>query len=438
MARRCVMLGAGRSPQVILKKGARLSADDPMFEGDQPLGMTWCAIDSAALEANMRSFRRSVRPETRLAAVVKANAYGHGLLLAARAFLRGGADWLCVHSLAEARALREGGVEAAILVIGPVALDALAEAAALQLRLVVYNAQTVARLAALGCAVRVHLKIETGNHRQGLELSQALALAAQIAEHPHIELEGVSTHFANIEDTTDHRYARAQVRRFEAGVAALRAAGHAVPIRHIANSAATILWPEKHLELVRVGLAAYGLWPSPETYLAAQWLGRAQIDLHPALRWCARVAQIKTVPKGSAIGYGCSFMTTHETRLAIVPVGYSDGYDRALGNVAHVLIGGQRAPVRGRVCMNILMAEITDIPGVQLEDEVVLLGGQGRAQITAEQLAQWAGTINYEVVSRIAAHLPRVEAPQPVVAHENHSYRAPFQGLKFSGETPPD
>ncbi len=367
----------------------------------------WCEVDVDALADNIRTVRRLVGPDVRLAPAVKGNAYGHGLLLAAHAFLTAGADWLCVHDVAEVKALRAAGVDAPLYVVGPVLLDDLPAAAALGARLVVYNRETVDRLASLGVPARLHLKIETGNHRQGLPLPEALALADRIAAAPHLELEGVASHFANIEDTTDHRYARAQLAAFEQAVRALRAAGHAVPVRHLSNSAAALLWPDQRFEMVRVGISAYGLWPSKETKVAATLAGRGDLRLRPALAWKSRVAQVKAVPEGAFVGYGCTFMTTHPTRLAIVPVGYFDGYDRKLSNVAHVLVRGRRAPVRGRVCMNLIMVDVTDVPDVALEDEVVLLGRQGEDVVTAEMLGDWAGTINYEVVTRVGGHVPR-------------------------------
>lgn len=359
------------------------------------------------MAANLRAFRRRIGPDALLTVPVKANAYGHGLVPASRAFIAGGADWLCVHALEEAEALRAAGITAPIYILGPVALDRLGDALDLDVRLVVYTAATVERLAALGRPARLHLKVETGNHRQGVMLPEALALAAQIQAAPGLVLEGVCSHFANVEDTTDHTYARAQIARFDAAVEALRAAGHAVPIRHIANSAATILWPQRTYEMARVGVAAYGLWPSPETRVAAQLVGQGDFALRPALTWKTRVAQVREVPTGAAIGYGCTAITRRPTRLAILPVGYSDGYDRGLSNLGQVLIGGHRAPVIGRVCMNIIMVDVTDGPCPALEDEVVLLGRQGDAEVTAEALAASAGTINYEIVARISAHLPR-------------------------------
>lgn len=378
----------------------------------------WCEVDTAALAENVREFRRLVGPAVRLTVAVKANAYGHGLVTAGRAFLAGGADWLCVHALEEARALRQAGIQAPIYVLGPVLLDDLAEAVALDLRLVVYNEATIDRLAALGAPARLHLKLETGNHRQGVEHEEALALAARIARVPGLELEGVASHFANIEDTTDHRYARYQLGRFEETVQALRAAGHAVPIRHISNSAATLLWPDQSFEMVRLGIAAYGLWPSKETRIAAALSQQAGAVLRPGLTWKTRISQIKSVSEGAAIGYGGTYVTSRPTRLAILPVGYADGYDRGLGGVAHVLVGGRRAPVRGRVCMNIIMVDVTDGPTPALEEEVVLLGRQGDEVITADQVATWAGTIHYEVVARIGTHVPRLGVAHPLAAAE--------------------
>ncbi|MCK6570841.1 alanine racemase [Myxococcota bacterium] len=384
---------------------------------------TWVEVDTAALTENVRAFRHLVG-STLLAPTVKSNGYGHGLLLAARAFLAGGADWLCVDALDEARTLRAAGIAAPIYVFGYVPLDELAEAASLDLRLVVYNRETIDRLAALGAQVRVHLKVETGNHRQGLPPAEVLALADHLRRSPGIVLEGLSSHFANIEDTTDHTYARHQLACFEAAVAALQAAGHAVPMRHLSNTAATLLWPDQRFEMVRLGIGAYGIWPSKETRIAALLTGRAEMPLRPALTWKTRVAQVKSVPEGAFVGYGCTYMTTHPTRLAILPVGYADGFDRGLSNLAHVLIRGRRAPVRGRICMNITMVDVTDIPDAALEDEVVLLGGQGSERLTADQIGDWAQTISYEVLARIGGHLPRVEVPGSAAPHPGAAARA--------------
>ena len=178
-------------------------------------------------------------------------------------------------------------------------------------------------------------------------------------------------------------------------------------MRTIANSAAGILWPNTHCELVRAGITCYGMWPSTESYVSAKLLGK-DVDLRPALTWKTIVAQEKLIDTGSVIGYGCTYQTTHPTRIVVIPVGYYDGYDRALSNLAYVLIHGKRAPIRGRICMNMCMADVTDIPDVKMGDEVVLLGRQGDEIITAEQLASWSGTINYELTTQIQTSVPRI------------------------------
>lgn len=375
------------------------------------MDLVWCEVDTAALAANMRAFRALLAPQVLLAPAVKGNAYGHGLEVAARAFLQGGADWLCVNALYEARALRAAGITCPIYVMGYVDGPNLEEALLLGVRLVVYNLETIDKLGELSARLKlpaiVHMKLETGNNRQGVRLEEALVLAQRCREKG-VMLEGMATHFANVEDTTDHGYAIHQLELFLAGVKALRAAGHPLPICHLANSAATLLWPQAQLDMVRVGIAGYGMWPSRETFVSAALQGRERIPLTPALTWKTRIAQVKDLEVGEFVGYGCTYMATHKSRLAILPVGYYDGYDRRISNLGYVLIHGQRAPVRGRVCMNIIMVDVTDIPQAHLEDEVVLMGGQGKERLSAEQVAEWAGTINYEIVTRIADHVPRV------------------------------
>ncbi len=375
------------------------------------MNLVWCEVDVSALRHNVASLKSLLAPQVRLAAVVKANAYGHGLLVAARAFLEGGADWLCVNALEELARLRSAGIQAPIYVMGYVALEDLEPLVALDGRVVVYNRETVVALGEaarkLGRPARAHLKLETGNNRQGVDLEHLLDLARACVDEG-VVLEGVATHFANIEDTTDHRFAQLQLRRFQEGIQRIRASSLPPPMFHAANSAATILFEETQFDMVRTGIATYGLWPSPETLVSALRMHREQVVLRPALTWKTRVAQVKVVETGEFVGYGCTFKATHPIRLAVLPVGYYDGYDRKLSNTGHVLVRGVRAPVRGRVCMNMIMVDVTDIPDVKLEEEVVLLGAQGDEEVTAEQMGAWIGTINYEVVTRIAEHVPRI------------------------------
>lgn len=374
--------------------------------------LNWVEVDAAAIRNNVAEFRRRVGSSVLLGAVVKSNGYGHGMREVAELALEAGSQWLCVNNLDEALVLRREWVEVPILIMGYVPLDRLEEIVANDLRPVVYNVETVERLSALalraGRTVRLHLKLETGTNRQGVAEPDVRAFARRIRDSGGIELEGISTHFANIEDTTDHSFAESQIAAFQRIHDAVREVGGPPPLRHAACSAAALLFTRTHLDLIRIGISLYGLWPSKETYVSCLERGKPTLDLRPALTWKSRIAQVKIVAEGGYVGYGCSFRATRPTRIAILPVGYHEGYDRGLSGVAHVLVRGKRAPVRGRVCMNMCMVDVTDIPGVQTEDEVVLLGSQGDERITAEQIASWCGTISYEIVSRIHPSLPRL------------------------------
>jgi len=373
--------------------------------------LTWCEVSAHALRTNLAEFRRLVGPTCRVAPVVKANAYGHGLVPVARVLAEAGADALCVNDLWEASVLREAGVALPLHVVGRVPPEQAPDAVALDVSLVAYDGEVLEALDAAGRAagrpVRVHLKVETGTNRQGVGADELLVLCRRAAGLRGVRITGLSTHFADIEDTTDHAFAQAQLARFQAAVAAIRAEGFAIEEANLANSAATILWPETHLAMARVGIAIYGLWPSKETLVSAALAHRDRIVLRPALTWKTRIAQIKDVAAGEWIGYGRTFRTTHPSRLAVLPVGYYDGYDRKLSNLAYVLVGGRRAPVRGRICMNMTLVDVTDVPEARTGDEAVLLGAQGDDAVTAEQFAAWADTINYEVTTRIAESIPR-------------------------------
>lgn len=374
--------------------------------------LNWVEVDAAALRNNLGQFRRRLGTEVKLGAVVKSNAYGHGMLETAGVAADAGADWLCVNNLEEAVRLHDHGSRRPILIMGYVARGDLEEIVLRELRPVTYNPETIEKLEEIGARHRrrvfVHLKVETGTNRQGVVEKDVPGLVRFIRDSEWLELEGLTTHFANIEDTTDHTFAESQIEAFRRVEQSVRTRWGAVPVRHAACSAATILFTRTHMDLARIGISLYGLWPSRETYVSCLEMGKPTLSLHPVMTWKTRIAQLKEVPEGGFVGYGCTFRATRPSRIAVLPVGYHEGYDRALSNVAHVLVRGKRAPVRGRVCMNMMMVDVTDIPNVHLEDEVVLLGAQGDEVISADQLATWCGTINYEVVSRIHASLPRI------------------------------
>jgi alanine racemase len=371
--------------------------------------LVWVELDASAPDHNLRELRKCLRNGVLLCAVIKGNAYGHGFRQIAG--LVPSADWLAVNSLEEGTELRAMGEKRPVLVLGHVPLADLSRAAAAELDLTVYNRETLEALGAcsgdLARPVRLHLKVETGTGRQGILPEEVRPFAEKLTALPHVRLAGVSTHFANIEDTLNHEYALGQLARFRQALKELKRLGVVPEFLHTASTAAAILFPRTHFNLVRAGIGVYGLWPSRETYLATVMGRRPLPELRPVLSWKTRIVQIKTLPEGSYVGYGCSYRTTRVTRVAVLPVGYADGYDRALGNSAYVLIQGRRAPVVGRVCMNLTMVDVTDIPQLRLEQEVVLLGESGQERISAETMAGWAGTISYEVVTRISPSLER-------------------------------
>jgi alanine racemase len=374
--------------------------------------LNWVEIDATALSGNVAAFKRRLEPGAAFGAVVKSNAYGHGMTEVAKIVAEAGADWLCVNNVDEGIALRDAGATLPVLVMGYVPLEALDEVAARDLQPVIYNRETVARLEAAaakrGTTVRVHLKVETGTHRQGVREGDVPEFVRAIDAAGHLALAGVTTHFANIEDTTNHDFAEGQMSAFTR-IAESIAMIHSAPIvRHTACSAAVLLFNRTHLDLARVGISLYGLWPSKETYVSCLERGKPSLELTPVLTWKTRIAQVKSVPEGAYVGYGLTWRATRASRIAVLPVGYYEGYDRELSGRAYVLVRGRRAPLSGRICMNMCMVDVTDVPGVALEDEVVLLGRQGDERVTAEQLAAWCGTISYEIVSRIHPSLRRI------------------------------
>ena len=375
--------------------------------------VSWIEVAGDALDANVRLFRGLLRPGTVLLAVVKANAYGHGLDPVVRQCVASGVDWFGVHSAAEAGALLERGVKGPILLMGYLTAEEAAAVASPSVHVLLSSRDVLASVAAqsrrLGVALPVHVKVDTGTHRQGVFPAEAGALATA-AHDAGLVVAGVATHFANIEDTTDHDYARTQLERFREGVARVEAAVGPVPWVHAACSAAALLFREADFTMARIGISLYGHWPSKETYLS--WLlehGRDGVRLRPALAWRARIGQLKEVPAGEPVGYGLTYRTTRVSQIAVLPVGYYDGYPRALSNRSRVLVHGRRAPVVGRVCMDIIMADVTDIPGVREGDVATLLGSDGDETVSAEELAELAGTINYEILARLSPALPRIE-----------------------------
>jgi len=369
---------------------------------------TWVEISKKALQNNISQFKKLIGSRIKLMAVVKANAYGHGLIEVAKIVsganpAKGGTSWLGVDSVDEAIKIRKAGIKAPILILGYTLLSRLTDVVKYDFRQVIYNKETIEKLQ----RGKVHLKVETGTSRQGLEKDELLELAKFIKKYPQIEIEGIYTHYANIEDTTDHGYAQMQLKKFKEAVELLEKNNIKIPVKHTACSAAVILFPETYFDMVRLGISMYGLWPSKETFVSAQEKKR-KIKLEPVLTWKTKIAQIKNIKAGAPISYGLTERLLQDSKIAILPVGYFDGYDRKLPGVGNVLIKGKRCKILGRICMNMIIADVSHVPNVKLEDEVVLLGKQREEEISAEELAQKIGTINYEAVTRINPLIPRI------------------------------
>ncbi len=369
--------------------------------------LSWIEISKKALIHNLESFRKLVGSNVVLAPTIKANAYGHGLVECGTVFAEHGAEYLCVNALYEAETLRKAGIKTPILILGYTPLSDLGEIVQLKAETVVYNLETLRALATLDKPVGVHLKIETGNHRQGIDPERLSEFVSLLKKHPRLELKGVSTHFANLEDRTDTHYAHFQLKKFEEAIRLLELQGMAPHYRHCAATAGIVALPEAHFNFVRLGIGSYGLWPSTSTEAAAAKAALG-VRLEPALTWKTIVAQVKPVKKGALIGYGCTHEMQHDGTIAVLPVGYYDGFVRSLGNKGFVLIRGKRAPVVGRVCMNMIMVDVSHIPDIKLEDEVILIGAQGGERITAEEMGELSGTIHYEVTTRINERIPRI------------------------------
>ncbi len=363
----------------------------------------WTDIHLGALRHNFQQLRRQISSKTRILSVVKADGYGHGLIPAAQVAIKSGAALLGVSSLEEGVALRQAGMKAPVLVLGT--LYPFANFSVLfkeKLTPTVASMSTADALSRMAQRLRqrlpVHLKIDTGFGRIGVSTPNAVKFIQHVAQARGLDLQGLFTHFSSSD--VDPAYTRAQTRDFEAVVKAVAKKGIHPPLIHLANSSALLRFPETHGTLVRPGLAYYGIAP----YAGAE----KRLRLEPALTWKTRVIYLKTVPKGFSVSYARTWKAPRTTRIATLAVGYADGYPRALSNRADVLLRGRRVPVIGRVTMDMMMVDATRIPSTQIGDEVVLIGVQGKERIQAEELAKQAQTNAYEIVSRIAARVPRI------------------------------
>ena len=388
------------------------------MESRFPTESSWLEIDAAALKHNAATFREVLGSGVRLGGVLKGNAYGHGFA-EVLPLAHAACDALFAIEARDALAVREleartSAAPREILVLGAVGPDEAVELARARIGLALTDAgqaRLVPALRAAGVRLRGHVHVDTGLGREGFaagELSSGLAFLAQAPDA--IEVVGVLSHFANTEDVTEQNYAAQQLSAFEEGTRRVREALRlSAPLeRHIAASAAALLLPQARHDVVRIGISLYGLWPSTETRLSARALLGRVPELKPALSWRCRSQLTKWLPAGSYVGYGCTYRCPVTTRIAVLPVGYYDGYPRLLSSRSHALVNGHRCAVLGRVMMNHAVIDVTRATQDEGPVTATLLGRDGDEQVSADQLAVWAQTINYEIVTRIGAHLRRV------------------------------
>lgn len=370
---------------------------------------SWLEISKKAIYSNIDSFRKVLSKKTRIAAVIKANAYGHDLKTIV-GVIKDKIDLFAVDSIYEAIAVKSVAPDKKVIVLGYTLLKDIQLAIEYDISFVCYNSQTIKKIISLNYkkVAKIHIKIETGTNRQGLEINEAISFAKKINKYKNrIKIQGIYTHFANIEDTLDPSFAMLQLKKFERAVSQFEKKIGKLDYYHCAASSAIILYPATHFNLVRLGISLYGLWPSKEVKIVNSKSNKS-LDLHPVLTWKSVVAQIKYIEKGDTVSYGRTWTASRKTKIAVIPVGYFDGFDRKLSNNGRVLINGSYAPVIGRIAMNMFMVDISEIKNVNVEDEVVIIGKQKGKLITADEIADKIGTINYEVVCRINPLLPRI------------------------------
>ncbi len=367
------------------------------------MSLTIAEINLSHLIHNLNQVRLHITPGCKILAVVKANAYGHGIIGISRELEHAGVDMLGVAHVEEGICLRESGIHTRILVMGGISEEYASDILKWHLTPVVCTMSLSVALSAAAIAADVplpiHIKVDTGMRRIGVAPEMAPEFVENVMRIKGLRVEGIMTHFAEA-DLLNREFVREQLESFNTVCRLIGKKGIAIPLRHTANSAAVIDMGDSHLEMVRPGIMLYGYSPSP--FLSPR------VDLRPVMTLKSRIIHLKNVPPRTGISYGRTFTTKRETLVATIPIGYADGYSRALSNAGQVLIHGRRAPVIGRVCMDMTMIDVTDIPGVQSGDEVIIIGGGGENRITADDIAGWLGTISYEVLCGIGERVERV------------------------------
>jgi len=368
----------------------------------QNMRATVAEIDLEAFRENLLKVRARTGDKKKILAVVKANAYGHGAFELSKKALESGADMLGVGIAEEGIELRERGIgDAPVLVLGGVLEDQVESIVDHDLSLVLFSENIAKRLSETalqkGKVISVHVKVDTGMVRLGVPYREAVEFFRRISDLKGIAIEGVMTHLA-CADNTENGFTKIQLSRFDRVLEELSSSGFRVPLIHAANSAAIINFPESYYTMVRPGIMLYGSSPD----------GQSDIGLDPVMTWKTRIINMLEIEKGEGVSYGHTFHAEKKSLVGVLPVGYADGYSRLLSNKGKVIVHGKRVPVIGTVCMDMCLADVTDVPDVKVGDEVVLMGRQEKERMTAEEIAGLLGTISYEVFCKVSARVPRV------------------------------
>lgn len=380
--------------------------------------LAWVTVDLKAIDYNIKQVRRLLKPKTHIMAVVKANAYGHGMFEVARQAIKSGAAYLGVVSAGEALKLRKGGILQPIVVLGAVTKEDIKVLIREKVALAVYNEESyraISRTAyILNRKAIIWVKVETGISRLGFSTNgsnggEAVKVIKRIADRSrYLRLEGLYSHLASVEEL-NRSFTNDQILAFERIIKRVEDLEIKIPIYSIAASAAAMMMPESRFNCVRIGIEMYGLWPSRGVEL---WCKRSKktrrFKLKPALTFKTRLVQVKRVRAGSYVGYGCSFQAPQAMTIGVIPVGYYEGLPRHLSNMGFALLKGAVVPIVGRVCMNMTILDISKRPRAKVNDEVALIGKSKNKEITATDVADWAGTINYEITTRIPEHIERI------------------------------
>jgi alanine racemase len=371
-----------------------------------PLLPTYATINLAALAHNLSRIKRYLSPGCDVMAIVKANAYGHGAMEIAHALARHGIGRFAVASLDEGIALRQAGLSASIIVLGALFEEQVSDLVAHQLTPVVSDGRLLPALAKAAYShptpYPIHLKVETGMGRLGLSPEELLVLLENPLLQSPLQVDGLMTHLADA-DGKDSTFTEQQLGAFRAVQEHIRQRGVTIPLVHTANSAAIVRFPGAHFSLVRPGIMLYGYHTLPATVPAP--------DLRPVLSLRSTIVQLRTIPRGGTVSYNGTFVASRPTRIAVLPIGYADGYSRRLSHRGSVLIQGHRVPIVGLVCMDMIMVDVTDLPPVQVGEAVTLIGQQGGESIWADEVAGWIDTIPYEVLCGIGSRVPRLYEP---------------------------